>query len=360
MSNYIIIYGYDDNIFNFINETDKIILIEPRKNILDSLHKTPIVNYKNIIVIRKALLNVVKHNILYINKDNNNCTINDNIEESFDEKSLNYNYKKESIFGTSLKNILSDHEIININLLIINIHISNIFNVLASIVNYNQIISKIMIKSNIYSDFFSSNNTNTNTNLVFKENLFLNFVNQNITEAYNYSYFNHKNIDIPLPKICMYLQNLNTNDIIETKIKLFTKQYNIDIFDKIEPMIFAKKSKIITYEWILNVLEHFFNCEKNQDYKHDIFFIFNSNYFNSHDTFPIIYPIENDILYVNKENDIIYASKSCMFMLYEILKSDYFNEYINTIKQKRKTTFYLFAKKAFYDYLEKIFMIKNI
>ena len=73
-----------------------------------------------------------------------------------------------------------------------------------------------------------------------------------------------------------------------------------------------------------------------------------------------MYPLQDNILYVNKMFDIIYGTKNCMFMLYQILKSKYFTDYINTKIEEKKTLFKIFSKRYFYDYISKIFLLKEI
>ena len=50
-------------------------------------------------------------------------------------------------------------------------------------------------------------------------------------------------------------------------------------------------------------------------------------------------------MYINKAFDIMYATKDCMYMMYQILKSSYFTEHMDNLYQNKKAIFNLFRKK---------------
>ena len=54
----------------------------------------------------------------------------------------------------------------------------------------------------------------------------------------------------------------------------------------------------------------------------DIIIQFNPKYFDSKNTLQIMYPLDDNVFYINKVFDVIYGTKNCMFMLYQILKSN--------------------------------------
>ena len=94
--------------------------------------------------------------------------------------------------------------------------------------------------------------------------------------------------------------------------------------------------------------------------KFDIIIQFNQKYFTTNKTLQIMYPLLDNVVYINKVFDIIYGTKNCMFMLYQILKSKYFTDYIEEKIVEKKTLFKIFSKRYFYDYISKIFVIKEI
>lgn len=355
---FIIVYGFDDNIFNFIENNTTIILIEPRKHIIDYLNNiggiktllsTKNLN-QNIILIKKCLtINANQNEMIIYENSLNNFIINDSLINEIDQD-LKF-YKKHNVFVTSLKNIISHYDIQNIKSIVINLNISNIYNVLQDIINYNQLISNIYINNEIYFDYFKQH-------LNKSKCILNNFIKLDSNSTLFY-HFEHKNLNITLPNIAMYCQD---NNIHSQDIQNLIKQYNITSIHVDLPYNIntSKKSKIIIYEWLNNVLHTFFTSEKtNTEKKHEIFFIFNQKYLEKNKIFPILYPLQNDILYINKEYDIIYGSKNCMYMLYEVLNSDYFIDFINAEKTKRKNLFYIFAKNVFYNYISKIFVLKE-
>lgn len=344
---YTIIYGFDNNIINFIKDEKNVILIEPRKNVIDLLLEKKTLT-SNVSFIKKCLCISPKNETIIYEKSPDCFTLNDENEvsnESVDFK----NFKKYNVFVTSLLNIILDYNIQNIKSIVINIDISNIYNVIQHIYKFNQIISHIHIKKNIYDLYFESH-------LQDNKSIIYNFTNTLKDAFYK---FDHKNLNIELPKIAMYCQD---NLIESPNMQKLINQYNITplTIDLSYNIHSGKKSKVIIHEWIKIALKKFFELEKNNnENKYEIFFIFNSNYLIKNFTFPILYPVKNEVLYINKEYDIIYGSKNCMFMLYEILDSDYFLDFIELEKKKRKNLFYIFSKNIFYDYISKIFVLKE-
>jgi hypothetical protein len=71
-----------------------------------------------------------------------------------------------------------------------------------------------------------------------------------------------------------------------------------------------------------------------------------------------MYPLKNNIIYINKMYDIIYATKNCMYMLYQIIKSKYFSDYLDDKKSINPKLFKIMSKRYFYEYIEKIFQLK--
>ena len=126
----------------------------------------------------------------------------------------------------------------------------------------------------------------------------------------------------------------------------------------------TKVSKIF-FENIVNTLDTLFSKESSlnksdsETNKFDIFIQFNQKYFTTNKTLQIMYPLKDNTIYINRVYDIMYASKNCMYMIYQILKSKYFTDYIDVKRQERPSLFKIFAKRYFYDYLSKIFVFKE-
>jgi hypothetical protein len=68
--------------------------------------------------------------------------------------------------------------------------------------------------------------------------------------------------------------------------------------------------------------------------------------------------IKKNIIYINKMYDVIYGSKNCMYMLYQIIKSKYFSDYLDNKKSVNPKLFKIMTKRYFYEYIGKIFYLK--
>jgi hypothetical protein len=355
-----IIYGYiQDSLLNYNNST--IILVEPRKAVIDKINRLKL---NNIILIKKALVskNSLSETVLYYDKINNNYWVDKN------DLSINgtnfFNITKESVYTISLLDIISKYKIQNINNLVLNINITNNKQVLESIYQFNHIISYINIKTD------------------FKCNLFNNFYNEK-DEKSEYIIYIHKNLKLILPKIGICFNNIKTIVNID-KLELLIKQYQMSLIIKQRDIIefpdsINKLNKIYNeikvnnkkencdffHENIIQNLDIIFNInndiienltETNNNL--DIIIHFNPKYFEAYNTLQIMYPLKNNIIYINKMYDVIYGGKNCMYMLYQIIKSKYFSDYLDNKKSVNPKLFKIMTKRYFYEYIGKIFYLK--
>ena len=114
---------------------------------------------------------------------------------------------------------------------------------------------------------------------------------------------------------------------------------------------------------LISILDKIFSrSDSNNDKiseKLDIIIQFNQKYFTSRRTLQIMYPLKDDTIYIHRPYDIIYANKNCMFMIYQILKSKYFTDYMESKQKEKPVMFKFLCKKYFYDYLSTIFVFKE-
>jgi hypothetical protein len=389
-----IIYGYLDNCLDKYQDSP-VLLIEPRSDIIDILKKDlkDITKNKNIILISKMLLekDLMTESILYFNKEENKYFTNN---EKLLVMGTNYfNVKKYKVFTTSINNIILQYNIQNINSISININVQNCNKILDSIIPFNHIISNIIISDtvNMFSD-----NCKLLENFYKKENLT----------------FTHKNLNIKLPNIGMYI-NCNGKIKNNKEISLLVQQYkmNLIIMRKNNSFIIPYPESItiinndhdhdvhskIYHENIIRNFECIFNKdenlkeqitvtnnqneqinenvnetgnqnEQNQQINKknkidigelDIIMQFNPKYFDNNKTLQIMYPLKDNILYINKVFDIIYGTKNCIYMLYQILKSKYFSDFLEVKKIAKPKLFTIFSKMYFFEYISKIFVIKE-
>jgi len=345
-----IIYGYKpgclDNILDSL-----VILIEPRTDRIDQIQS---LKRKDFILIKKVLVktNVLAETILYHDKDRDSYFMKG---DGLVINGMNlFNIKKYQVYTTSIENIIKENTIQNIHSFIINMNIENCNEIIQSVEAYNHILSRICINKQI-----------ANYQCRILDNFYCEKEIDKTLEQY--IVFAHKNLHIELPKIVVYL--CDTNKRLK-EITLFLQQYKMDLVinkEKIVPYpesikyidnIQMDKPSKIYHENIIHNLGCIFDT--NNSYELDIIIQFNPKYFDSKNTLQIMYPLLDNVVYINKVFDIIYGTKNCMFMLYQILKSKYFTDYIEEKIVEKKTLFKIFSKRYFYDYISKIFVIKEI
>lgn len=351
-----IIYGYVDNCLDDCQDSP-VLLIEPRSNYIDKIRK---LDLNNITLISKALVekNINKETLMYYDKETERYWLKDNFINSTDL----CNVKIYNVYCTTIENIIIQYKIQNVKTFTLNLNIENCNEILESITPYNHIFSKIIINKS--ACYFNRNNKILNN--FYLENDFV---------------FSHKNLNIDLPKIGMYFLNEYENKDID-ELRFLIRQYKMNIIinknEKHKIIIpYPESVKILSqqttqqnkksvskiyYENIIQNLESIF-CKQTIDddielkvNDLEIIIQFNQKYFGSKKTLQIMYPLKDNTIYINKVYDIMYATKNCMYMLYQILKSTYFNDYI-TLKNGRPALLKIFAKRYFYDYISKIFVI---
>ena len=228
-----IIYGYTEDVISCYNDTT-IILLEPRKRIIDKINKLKL---QNVILIKKVLVskNSLSENILYHDK------INDKYWLDNDDLSINgtnfFNINKEMVYTISLLNLIIKYKIQNIKNLVLNIDINNKEEILNSVEQFNHIISYIKTTNN------------------FTCNLFNNFYKEN-DEKQGCIVFVHKNLTINLPKIGIYFNNLTSNFDID-KLTLLLNQYQMSLIVK-ESYSNNKKTNIIEHPDSINKLKELY------------------------------------------------------------------------------------------------------
>ncbi len=347
-----IIYGYDNlDTLNTLSTTGSIIVIEPRKIQIDKFKKE--VSSSHIKLITKALSdsNKLTEAILALDDDESIYYIN---TDSKMVSNQNHIIKRERIYTTSIINIISDYNIQNISGVFFNINVHNINNILTSIKSYNHIFSNIYFKSCVDRGLYESNDI-------------LNYFNRQNTISPSYLQdwvkYSHKNLFVGLPKICMFFTK--TGIFNNNKLLQFIKKYQIDLVidnkiyefknnDYTLPPIKINES-VLFHKNMLTQLNTIFESDK----KYDIIIAFNENILQSQPNFYILFPPNDDTLYINRQYDTIYSSKNGMYMLYQILHSNYFNEWIHEQAKNKQTLIKFFIKRWFYEYMSKTFKIRG-
>jgi len=313
--------------------TQNIVLVEPRKMFLDQirpvLHRLP-----HVILVPKLLThdNSNKEQTMYVCDTQGTHAFLVNYPEDAVISS------KEKCYTTSVCNIIRDHKIQVIDQLIINLITDNTKEILTNACVYDHIISYLHVRTSTYFD-----DTQFDSNCFRKDTSH---------SQDGYSRFVNKNLNVPLPQIAMYLTEPVPQDC-QSKFDLLIAQYNITIL----PLPYLSK-KEAPYDFTANNLETIFTDTKlNTCF--DIFMQFNPRYLNNSEVFKLFFPLKPDVIYLNRPYDIIYTTKNGAHMLYQILKSTYFTDHMSDLERNRKAIFKLFRKQYFYDYISKIFVIKN-
>lgn len=359
-----IVYGYHDldtllnlqDICNNKSETT-VFIIEPRKLHIDKLRSE--FNKNNISIgnkyklITKSLSNNDKmvETIMSYDQDEDCYFINT-------ENDHHPDVKRERVYTTSLSNILRDNNIQNITRLVFNINIGNINEILNSIKPFNHLVSRILFKSKVDRSIYE---TNKLLEMSFKRQTKI-----SKPELQDWVEYSHKNLNLELPKICMFFTEIGMRR--SERLLQFVKRYKIDIIYNKEiithqqflspdyklPDIKIDKSILFTKNLLTN-LDTVFKSDK----KYDVILAFNENTLTNNPNFYILYPPQDDTLYIDRQFDIIYSSKNAMYMLYELLQSHYFNDWIHEQAKSKPTLFKFFIKRWFYEYISKTFKISS-
>lgn len=353
-----IIYGYTPNCLNN-SDNSPILLIEPRNEFIDIIKN---LRKQNVILISKALVKskISSETLLLYDKSNHNYWIP---EDDLNIKGNNcFNIKKYVIFTTTIEQLISQYRIQNIQDFIVNLNILNIFNVLDSILQYNHILSQISISTGIHID---------------KQSKILLYYNSKIDDEAKLTIYQHKNLNLTLPNIGIYFLNENNIKNTNDDLSLFVKQYKMNIIinnDDTDKTLIAYPDSIqfiesdeklnnnlskVFHENVISILDKVFSNGAKISVNLDIIIQFNQKYFTSKRTLQIMYPLKDDTIYIHRPYDIIYANKNCMFMIYQILKSKYFTDYMETKQKEKPVMFKFLCKKYFYDYLSTIFVFKD-
>lgn len=317
--------------------TENIILIEPRKCFIDQI-RPMLALVPHVILVPKLLTddNTQKEQTMYLCDTQGVQTYLLNYPTLTDSTII----RKEKCYTTSVCNIIREHKIQVIDQLIINLITDNTKEVLTNACVYDHIISYVHVRT---SPLVADNLLDTNC---FRKDSYI-----HTTETYNC--FVNRNLNVALPKIAMYLTEPVPQDC-QFKFDLLVAQYNITVLNL--PYLSKKQTP---YDFTANSLETIFTCYDATPLDFDLFMQFNPRYLNNNDVFKLYFPLKPDIIYLNRPYDIIYTTKNCAHMLYQILKSTYFSDHMSNLERNRKAIFKLFRKQYFYDYISKIFVIKK-
>jgi len=319
-----------------------IILVEPRKEILELFRTLQVP--KSVKVVARILGTDIRESILYHYHRKLNQSTNVSGESlcfTTQPSTLSTNLiKRETVYSTTIDSLVKDNKIQTIDKLVFNIWVDNLSEIINSTIQHSLIINQIHINKLI--PFVLPEFLNNSFEQIRPE--------REVVNETNYTVYSHKHarvLHLNPPKICIVLIGklpIHAQDTFNNTIS----QYNI----KTVLYLPCEKGKLL-HQQIISTLDIVFDDKDAQNA--EIFILVNAKYFNNHSFVKIMYPIQNNVLYVDKVSDTFYASKSSLRILHQIVKSSYFTSYFD---DNPKLLSYL-ARKYFYDYFAKIFTIKD-
>lgn len=337
---YYILYGYNREIYidtftkQIKNKNNILLIIEPRGMFIEEFKKE-FKTSSNVVLISKILVSDKTKLKGDLYKVNDKYTLEQPEE-------LNYQ-KREQVFCTSFSNIIDQYNIQNIGNFIITINLEKLDDLLKDFFLYYHFISKVQLQKGISFNVSSS----------FVEVGGIDLDNENT----NYKFFENRNLDIDLPSICLYTIDYPQTEINKPKLIQMIKQFDIEV-------LCTNSDKLIPAEEIDDYINTISNKEKfnithipdriesiiKKKY-YDIIIQFNTKYFQNKPFFQLMYPLKENILYVNQGLDIIYGTGRTMYKMYEMMYSNVFKEYIKLKREQKGKLYHFFEKRYFYDYL---------
>jgi hypothetical protein len=319
-----IVYGFV-NVDELTDSSDSsVILVEPRKHVLDTLTQQRLPS--NVVLIAKLLtpVDALGEQTLYTVPNDHKVYVDYNGSNPF---------KRQKVFTTSLHNIIQQYQIQNLKELVINISIDNIKDVIGSVSCFHHIISRIR-----FVDGCECNDVDFIVHYFVRDN-----------HQQGYTTFVHKNLNIPHPKVLMFLTTKVPVHLQKT-FDLLMAQYDIDVHT---PTV--ELSKTTLHDTLRSIGETMIHSQK-----YEYVFQFNPKYLLQNKTFQLLHPVQEDTIFINREYDIIYTSAKTMCMLYQIITGEHFGEYIETKRQQRPIgIFKLIHKRYVYDYLTVPFTLRD-
>jgi hypothetical protein len=333
---YYILYGYNRDIFLdiYTNQITKqeaqfesvLLLVEPRGNKIEEFKK----DFKtsaNVILESKLIVSGKSELSQYLYKKN----------EVYSIETIPDYEKREQVYCINFSKLMDKYNIQNVCNFIITFNLLNISELLKEFFLYHHFISAVQLHNAIKFDLSNS------------------FIESSRDQ--NTVYYTNRNLDIDLPNICLYIIDYPDTQINKTKLLQMVKQYDITLLYNEELLDFEQACELIENNSIkskekfnISILQNNISSIIKKKY-YDIIVQFNTKYFESKPFFQLMYPLKENVLYINQGLDIIYGTGRTMYKLYDMMYSEEFKEYINLKKQQKGKVYHFFEKRYFYEYL---------
>lgn len=333
---YYILYGYNRDIFLDIytnqiikkdNEFESILLlVEPRGNKIEEFKKD-----------FKTSLNVVLESKLIVSGKSELTQFLYKKNETYSIEIIPDYQKREQVYCINFSKLMEKYNIQNICNFIISFNLLKLDDLLKEFFLYHHFISAVQLDNTTQFDLSKS------------------FIESSRND--NTIYYTNRNLDIDLPNICLYTIDYPDMQINKTKLLQMMKQYDITLLNNEELLesenaCEAIENNLIKSKEKFNILMLQTNIETIIKKKYyDIIIQFNTKYFQSKPFFQLMYPLKENVLYINQGLDIIYGTGRTMYKLYDMMYSEKFKEYIEIKKQQKGKVYHFFEKRYFYEYL---------
>lgn len=334
----VLMYGFDENaVTKLTNDHDsiKIYIIEPRKTLIDHIRQSTYYNnHQSVVLIPKGLIG---ENIYKEIKLSSLLPI---VDSSHNEK----------CFCTSLCELIMSYKLQHIDQIIFNIHPQNLQAVLDNATPFTNVVRQIEftndLNDNLECDFLKT---------FEKEGT--KYVNKGSQKKILVMFSPQHSATIELKKFKSFVEQYNmfymSND------GQFVTPEQINGFDfETQKCLMPKKQTIPMFHHILTErLKQYFESSFKNDVIVDYIVFFNNAYLRSHYSFNINTSLTETQIYLEEEFDIIYATKNCWYMVYQILCSKAFEEYIEEKSIGKKALVKILCKRWTWEYLKKLFVV---
>jgi hypothetical protein len=257
----------------------------------------------------------------------------------------------EKSFCTSLCELIKSYKIPHIDEIIFDIHPTNLRAVLNNATPFTNLVREIVftvdVDDNYKCDFLNS-----------FERQGTKFVNKGLGKKILIMFSPQHSATVELTKfkslVEQYKMVYMTNDgqfVTSEKISSFD-------FETEKCLVPNKQSTQMFHEMLREKLQMYFDNSFKNDVTVDYIIFFNNAYLKSHYSFNINTSLTETQIHLDEQFDIMYAAKNCWYMVYQILCSKAFGEYIEEKSIGKKALVKILCKRWTWEYLKKLFVVK--
>lgn len=334
----VLMYGFDENAVTQLtnyHDSVKIYIIEPRKTLIDYIRQSTLYNnHQSVVLIPKGLIGENTY------KEMKLSSILPLVEVSSDEK----------CFCTSLCELIMSYKLQHIDQIIFNIHPTNLQAVLNNAIPFSNVVGQIEFTNDLNDklecDF-----------LEIFERQGKKYVNTGSQKKILVMFSPQHSATIELQKFKSFVEQYNMFYMSNDGRFVTHEQINNFDFDTQKRCTTNKQPTPMFHQILTEQLKQYFESSFKNDVIVDYIVFFNNAYLRSHYSFNIDTSLTETQIYLEEEFDIIYATKNCWYMVYQILCSKAFEEYIEEKSIGKKALVKILCKRWTWEYLKKLFVV---